>query len=126
MTELLEKYPKAAKVVREYYLEQLLESLKEKNLPDEFKEHVKQQGITDETVQGLVSGNPVLLFSVFDENEIYIDINVHKMAMKIPDKEIGFSFKILNQDSILSFYQTRKQAEQAAVEKSFELLEQKL
>jgi len=121
MTELLEKYPKAAKVVREYYLEQLLESLKEKNLPDEFKEHVKQQGVTDETVQGLVSGNPVLLFSVFDENEIYIDIDVHII---VPNK-LYFTYTIPPLSKNIE-YKTRKEAEEAAIREAFELLEQKL
>ena len=123
MTELLTKYPKAAKVVREYYLEQLLESLKEKNLPDEFKEHVKQQGITDETVQGLVSGNPALLFLVFDKNEIYIHIGIDY-------PEVGEHFPIMfsfdTGKGEINTFLTRKQAEQAAVEKAFELLEQKL
>ena len=126
MTELLQKYPKAAKVVREYYLEQLLESLKEKNLPDEFKEHVKQQGITDETVQGLVKGNPVLLFSVFDQNEIYIDIDVN-ITITSSKNTAYFSYKIpiASKSNDLLFIK-RKDAEEAAVKEAFELLEQKL
>ena len=119
MTELLEKYPKAAKVVREYYLEQLLESLKEKALPEEFKEHVKQQGITDETVQGLVSGNPRLLFDVFDENELYITI-MKDSAFTKPK----FYYNVVLNDG--KKYDNRKDAEEAAVREAFELLEQKL
>ena len=110
--------------MREYYLEQLLESLKEKNLPDEFKEHVKQQGITDETVQGLVKGNPRLLFDCFDLNNIF--------GTTFPDsKKFEFRWSILCKGDDGSYinetlYDTRKEAETALVNELFKLLEQKL
>jgi hypothetical protein len=127
MKELLEKYPKAAKVVREYYLDQLIESLKDKSLPDEFKEHVKQQGITNETISGIISGNPRLLFDVFDDNILYIGIILNNSA-----NEMRFEYGISNGmegifDNGKSIkYNTRKEAEQKAVEEAFQLLEEKL
>jgi len=127
MTELLEKYPKAAKIVREYYLEQLLESLKEKSLPEEFKEHVREQGITNETISGIISGNPRLLFDVFDENEIFIQIGI---TIKEKWNYLVNDLMISNFPNIPDVgnpdFKSRKEAEQAAVEEAFKLLEEKL
>lgn len=124
MIELLEKYPKAAKVVREYYLKKLVESLKA-DLPEEFKEHVRQQGVSNETIAGLLDGNSRALFDVFDENELFIDIDVHVYINSIKDT-IDFTYKIPGVLDQGLTYNTRREAEKAAVEKAFELLEEKL
>ena len=126
MIELLEKYPKAAKVVRQYYLEKLIESLKT-DLPEEFKEHVRQQGVTDEMVAKLVDNQPRSLFDVFDENELYIHVGVliginNSIVFKyqVNDLLLGPVFK----DGVS--FKTRRESEKAAIEEAFKLLEEKL
>ena len=126
MIELLEKYPKAAKVVREYYLERLLESLEDKSLPDEFKVHVREQGITNETISGMIKDNPRLLFSVFDENNLFISVNF----LWMPPEEGWFIWTINPCDGSTQAnkfrYKDRKETEKDAIEEAFKLLEGKL
>src|SRR6476620_3442019 len=74
MIELLQKYPKAAKLVKEYYLEQLMKGLKE-DLPEEFKTHVREMGIDDERIARLIEVNPYHLSYFFDTQFIFIHIN---------------------------------------------------
>lgn len=119
MIELLEKYPKAAKKVRDYYLEQLIKSLKDESLPDEFKKHVRQQGINNERVAKMIQGQPRALFDVFDENEIYIVINKDSTFIKPK-----FSYNVLLDDK--NKFDSRKEAEHAAIKEAFEVLENKL
>lgn len=123
MIELLEKNPKAAKVVRKHYLQKLIDSLKV-DLPEEFKEHVKQQGVTNEIIAGLIDDQPRLLFDVFDENGTYIYVNP-----AITGTKRKFSFTIFNKNHENFFgeeYDTRKEAEKASIEKAFEILEEEL
>jgi hypothetical protein len=125
MRELLETYPKATEVVKSYYLEKLLQSLEGRGLPDEFKDHVKQQGISNDMLEKLLIDGPRNLFDVFDENNIYIDIDIHVYVNGISDN-VKFSFKLPGWDIMEIEYVTRKEAEQAAIEEAFELLEKKL
>lgn len=120
MKELLEKYPKAAKIVKEYYLNKLLESMKDKGLPDDFKEHVKQQGLPEEQIVSLIEINPGALIEVFDENNIFIDIDVHVF---VDDKDCNyFSYKIVGTEIEHDSFETRKNAEKSAVSEAFEFL----
>lgn len=120
--ELLEKYPKAAKVVREYYLEKLITSLNAE-LPDDFKEHVRQQGITNEKIAKIIDNQARALFDVFDENEIYVQIPI---VFDIHGKLQDFRFAVNKEINQGYIYKTRKEAEKAAVEEAFALLEEKL
>ena len=119
MIELFEKYPKAANIVKSYYLEKLLESLKSEGLPEEFKEHVRQQGIDDEKVVKLVETMPRSLFDVFDENEIYIEILTDAVFMK---PKFQYKISLLDKQK----FDTRKEAEKEAINVAFKLLEEKL
>lgn len=115
--ELLEKYPLAAKVVKDWFLKQLLDSLKDNDLPDDFKSYMLDQGIEDDKVAILIDVNPRVLLDVFDENKIFIETTLY------PDDT--FTCKIGNQATTNS-WKTRKEAELFAVEAAFELLESKL
>ena len=41
--ELLDNYPKAAIVVKQWFLDRMLESLNNDSLPEEFKDYVKSK-----------------------------------------------------------------------------------
>lgn len=124
MIELLTKYPKAAKVVREHFLEKLLESLKA-DLPEEFKDHVREQGVKDEDVINLIGKQPRILFDVFDENKIYIGVSCNPVLENNEKENIVFRYtfngKIESND-----FSSRKEAELEAIKEAFELLEEKL
>lgn len=124
--ELLEKYPLAAKVVKDWFMKSMLESFKDESVPEEFKQYMLDQGIEDDKVGKLIDVNVRILFDVFDEN----DIIIYFMIFSSPEG-VRFSAAIHighNEvpNPIGKQYNTRKEAEHAAVEKAFEILENKL
>lgn len=118
MLEIMEQYPEAARVVREYYLEKMLSSLNDDSLPEGFKEYVRSQGIDNEKIAKMLEVSPRGLFDVFDNNGIFIQINAFVGTQ-------SFSWNI-NNDGNNKHYGSRKEAETDAVIKAFELLNEKL
>lgn len=115
--ELLEKYPLAANVIKEWFLKSMIESFKDESVPEDFKQFMLEQGIEEEKVGTLIDINPRMLFDVFDENDIVIETSLY------PDGK--FTIKIGNQATTNS-WKTRKEAELFAIEAAFEILENKL
>jgi hypothetical protein len=115
--ELLDEYPKAAIVIKQWYLDKMLESLRDEDLPEDFKEHVRQQGITNENVSKMLEGMPRALFDVFDSHKIYIGT--------ILDENNGFWWTINDIKSTVG-YEYRKNCEIAAIKEAFKLLNDKL
>jgi hypothetical protein len=116
--ELIEKYPAAGKVVKEWFFKSMLESFKDETVPDEFKEFMLEQGIEDDKIGTLIDINPRMLLDVFDENEIFIGTNV--------TQKDAFHCTINNSLSPGGTHYTRKEAELFAIEAAFEILENKL
>jgi hypothetical protein len=114
--ELLEKYPKAGKVVNKWFLDKMLKSLNTDTVPEEFKEYIRHQLIDNKNIAVMIDNNPRVLFDVFDENNVFIQINVNKT----------FSYSINEGDVISGSWRIRKDAEAAAIESAFELLDEKL
>ena len=122
--ELIKKYPLAAKVIKDWFLTQMIESLNNESIDEEFKNFMREQGVEDDKMGTLIELNPRMLFDVFDDNEIYIQIGVNRdsnlyFQYKINDFLIGNFFRDLK-------YKTRKEAELFAIEAAFEILENKL
>jgi hypothetical protein len=119
--ELLSKYPLTTKVIKDWWLEKLMESMKENSIPEEFKESILvEEVITDDRLVILIDSQPRALFDVFDDNEIYISIfRVNNVFMSSfwDKEEQTLNGKIFN---------TRKDAEIFVIEKAFEVLEGKL
>ena len=116
MTELLKEHPKAAIVVKQWLLDKLLEGLKDDNLPEEFKEYARQEGITDDKVVGILQGSPRAMFDVFDSHKVYVDISC------LNDKFLWG----INNDMNNAAYNTRLEADGAAIVEAFKLLEEKI
>ena len=114
--ELLETYPKAGKVVNDWFLDKMLKSLNTDAIPEEFKEYISNQPIDNQNIAVMIDNNPRVLFDVFDENNVFIQINVNKT----------FSYSINEGDVISGSWGIRKDAEAAAIESAFELLDEKL
>ena len=115
--ELLEKHPYVTEVIRTWFLEQMIESMKDQSVPDEFKDFMRGQGIDNERLSTMIDANPRMLFDVFDENDVIIIIKYHD--------NFGFTWAVEEADE-QSFYKTRKEAEHFAVEAAFDILETKL
>jgi hypothetical protein len=115
--ELLEKHPYATEVIRTWFLEKMIESLNDQSVPDEFKDFMRGQGIDNERLSTMIDANPRMLFDVFDENDLFIEIFMY------PD--VTFTCKIGNEATTNS-WKTRKEAEMFAIEAAFDILENQL
>lgn len=118
--ELLEKYSKAATVIKQWFLEKMLESLKDESLPETFKEYARQQEIDNDKIGKLIDGNPRTLFDVFDENDLSINI------VRTPNRTEGWEWEIMQESVENSICKSRKEAELFAIEAAFKLLNEKL
>jgi len=114
--ELLEKYPKAGNIINKWFLDKMLKSLNTDTVPEEFKEYISNQPIDNQNIAVMIDNNPRVLFDVFDENNVFIQINVNKT----------FSYSINDGDVISGSWIIRKDAEAAAIEQAFKLLDEKL
>ena len=122
--ELLETYDKAAIVIKQFYLAHMLESLNDENLPENFKDFVREQGIDNDTVAVMITASPRTFFDVFDKHEINIIIHAY---IEEPPTEFGYSIpQEGDKSATMDVYQTRKEAELAAVVQAFKLLNEKL
>ena len=117
LQELLDNHPKTANVVKQWLLDRMLESLKDDKLPEDFKEMVRQQGITDDKVVGILENSPRSMFDIFDNHKIFITI--------IPLREQSYSLKINNVDYQDKFSE-RIHADGFAIAEAFKLLEAKI
>jgi hypothetical protein len=115
--QLLEKHPYATEVIRAWFLEQMIESMKDQSVPDEFKDFMRGQGIDNIKLSVMIDANPRMLFDVFDENDVIIIIKYHD--------NFGFTWAVEEADD-QSFYKTRKEAELSSIEVAFDILENKL
>lgn len=118
--ELLEKYSKSATVIKQWFLERMLESLKDESLPETFKEYARQQEIDNDKIGKLIDGNPRTLFDVFDENDLSINI------VRTPNRTEGWEWEIMQESVENSICKSRKEAELFAIEAAFKLLNEKL
>jgi hypothetical protein len=115
--ELLEKYPLTTKVIKDWFIEQMVESFKEETVPEDFKNFMMEQGIDNDKIGTLIDVNPRMLFDVFDQHKVFIETFLY------PDKT--FTCKIGDQATTNS-WEARKVAEAFAVEAAFEILEKQL
>ena len=118
MLELLKTYPEAGKVVKNHFLSKMLEGLNDDNIPDDFKEHVRNMGIDDDKIAKMVGGSPRALFDVFDDNDLFINIT-HDYTDRVFRWSVDGEVDSQN-------YVLRKAAEQDAVAEAFKLLNEKL
>lgn len=121
--ELLETYPKAATVIKDFYNNKLIDSVSNSSeeIPEEFKEMIKQQSFDNEYVATFIDSNPRFLFDVFDANEVMISVKYGVDGFTWHITQLPFS-----EIKDTTVYTFRKEAEIVAVEKAFEILNDKL
>jgi hypothetical protein len=118
--DLLETYPKAATVIKEFYYEKMINSLQEDNdIPQEFKDMVKAQPFDSEYIATFIDNNPRFLFDIFDANDVYIQITVD-----LENNCFRYSFDGGQVES--NDFLTRIAAETRSIEAAFEILNEKL
>jgi len=116
MNDLLDTYPHATEVVREWFMEKMAESFKSQELPKDFKDIMRQQGIPNEKLIKLIDVNPRVLFDVFDDNQVIINVVC---------TEKGFTWDVGDVKSV-QLHQYRRDAESQAVQRAFQILNDKL
>lgn len=120
--ELLETYPKASVKVKEWFLDKMLNSLKDDTIPEEFKDYVRQQGLEDDKIAKIVGDNPRAMFDIFDDHQLYIKTDIFIKE----DETAKFNWSINAVEGGTSFYSSRLEAEKDAVAKAFQMLNDKL
>ncbi|NBW33749.1 MAG: hypothetical protein EBR30_01690 [Cytophagia bacterium] len=116
ISELLENYSYATEAVREWFMTKMMESFNDESVPADFKEFMRKQGVPNDRIVKLVQDNARVFFDAFDDNGVIINIVC---------TENGFSWNVGDVKSV-QFYKNRKDAEQAAVERAFIILDEKL
>jgi len=124
MKDILETYPHATEVVRDWFVDKMKESLNTQDLPDNFKEFMRQQGLPNDRLLKLFEENSRILFDVFDENGVIVrttyDKNLWSWDVLYTNTETPYSVKSVDT------YSSRKEAEKAAVNRAFQLLNDQL
>jgi hypothetical protein len=121
--EILNDYPIATEIVREWFLKRMKKSLEEDNVSDEFKEGMLKMGVPDSTLAIMLDQSPRNFFDVLDENRIFVEI----LLANLP--EGGFYYTINGKGEVsdkdplrLKTFESRVPCERAAVIKALELL----
>ena len=115
--KLLENFPKATIVIKQWFLDKLLESLKDNSVPENFKEFVRAQDMETDKIATMIEANPRVLFDVFDTHKVYIEISIDELN--------GFWWRIDENKSTVG-YEYRINAEKAAIQQAFQILNDKL
>lgn len=119
--ELLETYPKAANMISQFYHKRLIDSMNTDDVPEDYKEMLKQQTFDNQYVAKFVHANPRILFDVFDENGIFIE------TLYMENK---FHFTIVNgEEGVLAepeSFDTRIECDRFAIRSAIKLLNDKL
>lgn len=116
--ELLEKHPLSTELVRNWFMQKMIESVKGDNeVPEDFKNFMLEQGIENDKIAIMIDGNPRILFDVFDDNDIVIE------TLLYPSKEFTV---IIGRQATTNSWKTRKEAEAFAIEVAFDILENQL
>lgn len=119
--DLLNKYTASAEIIREWFLEKMIESLQTTDVPDDFKNMMKQTGIENDKLAIMIDSNPRMLFDVFDDNNIYLNI------FRGDSGNFIWGWSDIKETYVKDkFSKTRKEAELLAIEKAFEILEERL
>ena len=105
--ELLQENPDAANIIKQYYVDLMINSLDESSLPENFKEFMREQGIDEEKVAQMMEANARNVYDVLDENGFVISITYDVNFKK-------YSYYI-NDDKHRVVVDTRKEADSGAV-----------
>jgi hypothetical protein len=119
--ELLNNYPHTTEVVREWFMNKMVESFKDETVPEDFKKFMRQQGVPNDRLVKLIGTNPRNLFDIFDDNGLFIETMYMEKQFHytiVEDGEVSSSNTIT--------YNTRKECDGAAVEQAFKMLNEKL
>lgn len=119
MIEILKENPKAAAVMKDYYIDLMIES--SQDLPAHFKEFLQDKGLDMSNIADMMEAAPRNLFDVFDEHGIIIEIGF------MPELPMTgqFTYRVNEELGGMTSVK-RKDVDRYAVEMAIEMLEKKL
>ena len=120
--EILNDYPIATEIVREWFLKRMRKSLEEDNVSDEFKEGMLKMGVPDSTLAIMIDQSPRNFFDVLDENDIYVTINYETVIGSYSEQVSRLFFYQLNHVEFYERFPNRIVCERTAVVKALEML----
>jgi hypothetical protein len=118
---IIEKYPKVAELLHDYYVKLMMESLDVSQVPEDFKDSLIKESVSMDRIEVLILSNPRHLFDFFDGQGIYVNVEA--------SIEGTFMFSIVGNVAMLGStktYNTRKEAESDAIEQAMKQLESSL
>jgi uncharacterized protein VirK/YbjX len=119
--ELLAKYPLATEVIRKSYFDKMIASVESaKDIPEEFKQSLMNEAITDERLIIFIDSQPRTLFDVFDEHDLSINI------IRTPNSTEEWEWEIMQAHAENFACKSRKEAELFAIAAAFKLLQEKI
>lgn len=78
--ELLETYPRIAKIIKDWFTAKMIGSMSNTDdIPEEFKNHMKERGASEDFLINVIDKNPAALFEIFDSLHVYIGIVIDKL-----------------------------------------------
>lgn len=114
----LDNYPKTAHLLQDYYTTKMLASIDTANVPEEFKETMRKEGVSMDKIEILVNSNPRHLFEFFDDRSMYINVSGHSSGT--------FTYYIVGETATTGnndVFMSRKSADGAAIEEAIRQLE---
>ena len=118
--ELLNESKFAKPVILNWFKQQMLNSFQETELTKEQIEQYIEDTLAEKTFVELININPRMMFDVFDENEIYIELQLSLGNI------VKFNI-IINKTTYFSKeHKTRKEAELSGIIEATKILNNKL
>lgn len=118
--ELLKSHPLSTEVIKDWFWKEMLKSFDDDAVPEDFKQMMLSDGIPDENLAKLIDAQPRVLFDVFDENRLYINIT------RCMNKNEEWGWEIVPASYENAVCPSRKVAEECAIQAALLFLEVKL
>lgn len=119
--EILKENKRAAKYIKEWFLERLATNIKNFKRDDQFKELMSNTTVTDEQIENIISQAPRNILDVLDSQGVLISIVVKD------EKFLGNVFNARTEEKIdVNKHTTRKEFDVSAMKIALPILEENL
>lgn len=115
--DLLDSHPLSKEIIKKWFMKEILKSFENDDVPQEFKDLILSEGVSDEKLTTLIDVNTRMLLDVFDDNDVIMVITYHENS--------SFGWALDDLVSETSFL-TRKDAEKNCLIQAFKILENNL
>lgn len=119
--EILKENKRAAKYIKEWFLERLATNIKNFKDDDDFKQVMSNTTVTDEQIENIISQAPRNILDILDSQGVLISIIVKD------EKFLGDVFNARTEEKVdVNKHTTRKEFDVSAMKIALPLLEENL